>query len=292
MPWKVALTWILPLLAALNWLIRLLKATPLAAPRPCQTVMSVTPLAFFRADASGTDDPVPPPLDVELQAAEPAMTVTAMAAAANLFFMTLPSDQSIGSVRRDRAVQRRTPRVRPLMRKRWAKTTRRIVGTTTRTAPAKMTAGLAASEAESWEIPTWMVRAAAVSVISSGQKKPFHAARALQITALVTWGRQAGMMIVNRARRSPAPSIRAASHISVGTAANACRSRKTGYPAARYGITTPRMVLRSPIELTSSYLGMTMLSAGIASVTRTRTKAIFRPRQRGNTRAYAASARS
>src|SRR4051794_35216224 len=139
MPWKVALTWILPLLAALNWLIRLLKATPLAAPRPCQTVMSVTPLAFFRADASGTDDPLPPPLDVELQAAEPAMTVTAMAAAANLFFMTLPSDQSIGSVRRDRAVQRRTPRVRPLMRKRWAKTTRRIVGTTTRTAPAKMT---------------------------------------------------------------------------------------------------------------------------------------------------------
>src|SRR3954447_5764976 len=95
MPWKVALTWILPLLAALNWLIRLLKATPLAAPRPCQTVMSVTPLAFFRADASGTDDPLPSPLEVELQAAEPAMTVTAMTAAANLFFMTLPSDQKI-----------------------------------------------------------------------------------------------------------------------------------------------------------------------------------------------------
>src|SRR5437763_290924 len=132
MPWKVALTWILPLLAALNWLIRLLKATPLAAPRPCQTVISVTPLAFFRADASGTDDPLPSPLEVELQAAEPAM------------------------------------------------------------------------------------------------------------------------MIVNRARMSPAPSIRAASQIAVGTAANACRSRKTGYPAARYGITTPRIVLRSPIELTSS----------------------------------------
>src|SRR6266567_8462221 len=132
----------------------------------------------------------------------------------------------------------------------------------------------------------------------SGHWNAFHDARKVMRPAVIRAGTERGRTMLQRKRRCPAPSIRAASASSLGIERKNWRKRKMEKALAMKGTICTWYVSNQPrqgrpaqatrLGLMSTYLGMSVASRGIMSVARKTVKRTPFPRNFIRAKAYAA----